>query len=148
MNTCGARVVELIDGDAVVELEPRRHACAQCPKPGGCHSALDGLAANARLLRLPNRIDARIGDAVSVTVAEGMVWRASLFSYLIPIALAIAGAAIGQGCGGDLAAIVGMLLGLAGGLTVLRYVGRAGRDDNVALRLSAGAPASMCEEDS
>lgn len=148
MNTCGARVVDLIGSDAVVELEARRHACAQCPKPGGCHGALDGLADNTRRLRLPNRIDARIGDEVSVTVAEGMVWRASLFSYLIPIALAIAGAALGQGRGGDLAAIVGMLLGLAVGLVVLRYAGRGGRDGTIALSLSAGVPASMCEEDS
>ena len=56
----------------------------------------------------------------SPTVADGTVWRASLLSYVLPLLLAIGGAAIGQFAAGDAGALLGTLAGLGCGLVLLR----------------------------
>ncbi len=107
--------------DVWVEIPERASACGQCSSAGGCHSGLIGLGNGARRYRVTNRIGARLGDRVSLTVAEGTVLRASWFSYLMPALLVIAAAAVGQNVGNDPGAVAGTLLGLGGGLFFLRW---------------------------
>ncbi len=66
---------------------------------------------------------------MQLTVADGTVWRASLMSYVLPLLLAIGGAAIGQVAAGDVGAVLGMLAGLGGGLLLLRRNELRARDD-------------------
>ena len=78
------------------------------------------MSAASRRYQVANSIGARVGDHVQLTVAGGALWRASLMSYVLPLLLAIAGAAGGQSLAGDAGAILGTLAGLGGGLALLR----------------------------
>lgn len=113
-----------VEGDQVlVEIPERAAACGNCKSAGGCHSGLLGVSGGERIIRVANRIGARVDDRVSLGIADGNLLRASWLSYLLPALLAIAGAAGGQALGGDLFSIAGTLLGLGAGFTYLRHAG-------------------------
>ncbi|MBI5110134.1 MAG: SoxR reducing system RseC family protein [Rhodocyclales bacterium] len=128
MSQCDAVVVDVAGNDAWVELPARAPSCGNCRNTDAC---VEGLAGNAgvRRYRLANHIGARIGDRVRLNIADGMLWRASLASYVWPLLLAIAGAVLGQGLGDDAWAAGGTLLGLGVGLTLLRRREVQVRDD-------------------
>lgn len=120
MNQCDALVVAASGPDVWVEVSARASACGSCETVDACQGGLLGAAAAPRRYRLENRIGARVGDRVQLTVAEGTVWRASLVSYVLPLLLAIGGAVIGQFHSGDVGAVLGLLAGLACGVLLLR----------------------------
>ena len=68
---------------------------------------------------------------MSVSVADGTIFKATLLSYVLPALLAIAGAAAGNSHGGDAWAVGGCLAGLAAGFLFLRMrspsAGESGR---------------------
>ena len=115
MSRCEARVVAAEGREVWVEVPGRAPIC------GSCATAVrPPCRAGPRRYRLENRIGARVGDRVQLTVADGTVWRASLLSYVLPLLLAIGGAAIGQFAAGDAGALLGTLAGLGCGLVLLR----------------------------
>jgi positive regulator of sigma E activity len=121
MSQCAA-VVIVVSGDHVwVEVPARKQACANCPTPGSCQTGLLGLSSRPRRYRLDNELNLRVGDPMDLVVADGILWRAALASYLIPALLAIGGAVIGQWWMGDVAAMAGMCLGLLFGFALLRH---------------------------
>lgn len=120
MSQCEATVVAAEGREVWVEVPGRAPICGSCKTADACQTGLLGLAAGPRRYRLENRIGARVGDRVQLTVADGTVWRASLQSYVRPLLLAIGGAAIGQFAAGDAGAVLGMLAGLGCGLLLLR----------------------------
>jgi positive regulator of sigma E activity len=120
MSQCEATVVAVEGQEVWVEVPERAPSCGNCEAADACQTGLLGLGTGPRRYRLANRIGARIGDHVQLTVADGTVWRASLLSYVLPLFLAIAGAASGQFAAGDAGAVVGMLAGLSCGLFLLR----------------------------
>ncbi len=130
MSQCDAVVVEVSSKQVWVEVPKRASACSNCQTPEACQDSLLGLRTGPRRYCLDNRIGARVGDHVQLTVAEGTVWRASLASYVMPVLLAIAGAAIGQSLAGDLVAVLGTLAGLGCGLALLRANELRARYDN------------------
>ena len=120
MSQCEAVVVAVAGREVWVEVPERAPNCGSCKTADACQTGLLGLSAGPRRYRLENRIGARVGDHVQLTVADGTVWRASLLSYVLPLLLAIGGAAIGQFAAGDVGAVTGMLAGLGCGLVLLR----------------------------
>lgn len=120
MSQCEAVVVAASGGEVWVEVPGRAPTCGNCKTADACQTGLLGLSAGPRRYRLENRIGARVGDRVQLTVAEGTLWRASLLSYVVPLLLAIGGAALGQSLGGDLWAALGTVAGIGGGLVLLR----------------------------
>jgi sigma-E factor negative regulatory protein RseC len=131
MSQCDAVVVEASGNEVWVEVPGRAPACGSCKNTDACQDSLLGLSAGPRRYRLENRIGARIGDRVQLTVADGTLWRASLASYVLPVLLAIAGAVVGQTAGGDAWAAMGTLAGLGCGLVLLRFKElRARRQDS------------------
>jgi positive regulator of sigma E activity len=120
MSQCEAVVVAVAGREVWVEVPERAPNCGSCKTADACQMGLLGLSAGPRRYRLENRIGARVGDHVQLTVADGTVWRASLLSYVLPLLLAIGGAAIGQFAAGDVGAVTGMLAGLGFGLVLLR----------------------------
>lgn len=120
MSQCEAVVVAVAGGEVWVEVPERAPSCGNCKTVDACQTGLLGLGTGPRRYRLENRIGARVGDQVQLTVADGTVWRASLQSYVLPVLLAIGGAAIGQFATGDPGAVLGMLAGLGCGLLLLR----------------------------
>jgi positive regulator of sigma E activity len=132
MNETSGTIVRLEGDYAWVRAEEAGKACGGCAQRGSCSnfslgSLLDGTAAQAgqgRLLRLPNTIHARPGDAVVIRAAEGMVLRAVWRAYGLPLLLGLAGAMAGKAWfGGEVAALLGMLAGLAGGFLLMRRKG-------------------------
>lgn len=119
MSQCEAVVVAASGGEVWVEVPARAPVCGSCETEDACRSSLLGQGNGPRRYRLDNRIGARVGDRVQLTVAEGAVWRASLMSYVVPLLLAIGGAIIGQFVAGDVWAVLGMLAGLGCGLLLL-----------------------------
>ncbi|MBI5792974.1 MAG: SoxR reducing system RseC family protein [Rhodocyclales bacterium] len=120
MSQCEARVVAASGSEVWVEVAGRAPSCGNCKTADACQTGLLGLSMGPSRYRLENRIGAQVGDQVQLTVAEGTLWRASLWSYGVPLLLAIAGAIIGQFVSGDAAAVAGTLAGLACGMVVLR----------------------------
>jgi sigma-E factor negative regulatory protein RseC len=131
MSQCDAVVVEASGNEVWVEVPGRAPACGSCKNTDACQDSLLGLSAGPRRYRLENRIGARIGDRVQLTVADGTLWHASVASYVLPVLLAIAGAVVGQTAGGDAWAAMGTLAGLGCGLVLLRFKElRARRQDS------------------
>ncbi|MDP1734122.1 MAG: SoxR reducing system RseC family protein [Sulfuritalea sp.] len=120
MSQCDAVVVEASGGQVWVEVPGRAPACGSCRNVDACQDSLLGISAGPRRYRLENLIGARVGDHVQLTVAEGTLWSASLASYVLPVLLAIGGAAIGQSMAGDSWAVAGTVVGLGCGLALLR----------------------------
>ncbi|MCF8177064.1 MAG: SoxR reducing system RseC family protein [Sulfuritalea sp.] len=122
MSQCDAIVVEASGEQVWVEVPQRASACSNCQTPEACQDSLLGLRSGPRRYRLDNVIGAQVGDHVQLTVAEGVLWHASLASYVLPVLLAIFGAAIGQSLAGDLLAVLGTVVGLGCGLALLRIL--------------------------
>jgi len=120
MSQCAAVVVAVSGNHVWVEVPARMQACANCPTPGSCQTGLLGRSSRLRRYCLDNELNLHVGDLIGLTVADGTLWRAALVSYLMPVLLAIGGAAIGQWWLGDAAAVVGLGLGLLSGFALLR----------------------------
>lgn len=120
MSRCDAIVVEASGGEVWVEVPGRASACGNCENADACQDGVLGASAGPRRYRLENRIGARVGDRVQLTVADGTLWRASVASYVLPVLLALAGAGIGQSMAGDGGAVAGTIAGLVCGIVLLR----------------------------
>lgn len=120
MSQCDAVVVAASGNEVWVEVPARAPICGNCKTADACQDGLLGLSAGPRRYRLESRTGVRVGDHVQLTVADGTIWRASMASYVLPVLLAIGGAAVGQSMAGDAWAMAGTLAGLACGLAVLR----------------------------
>lgn len=125
-------VVERLEGpDAWVRSATAAPACGSCTQKAGCSSAAPGVASEVfgaaekrMMLRLPNSIGARPGDAVQICAAEGLVLRAVWRAYGLPLLLGV-GAAVGLFAltGKDAAALLGLIAGLLIGVVLLRRKG-------------------------
>ena len=124
MNEIDGVVLRVEDGFAYVSTAGVASACGSCASRGGCGSAggaLDGQK-KAHVLRLPNPVDAREGDRVVIQAAQGAVLRAVWWVYLLPLLLAIIGAAgLLAMTGNEMFSLLGLLVGLAAGFLGLRW---------------------------
>lgn len=120
MTRCDA-VVVAVEGDRVwVEVPGRAPACGSCKSSAGCQTDLPGLAVKPRRYRVDAACAVRVGDRVSLQIAERVLWRASWSAYLLPVLLLLGGATLGQVAAGDEGGVVGALLALGVGLALLR----------------------------
>lgn len=120
MNEIDGVVVRVEDGFAYVSTTGVASACGSCASRGGCGSA-DG-EKKIQVLRLPNPIHARAGDRVVIQAAQGAVLRAVGWVYLLPLLLAVIGAAGLLAATGDEAfALLGLLVGLVAGFLGVRW---------------------------
>jgi positive regulator of sigma E activity len=132
MNETDATVVRLEGPYAWIQAAGPAPACGSCAQKGSCSTAgvgniLDEPGAKARkpyLLRLPNSIHARPGDAVIIHAADGMVLKAVWRAYGIPLLLALAGAVLVLAMtNSEVLAIAGILFGLLAGFLLMRIRG-------------------------
>lgn len=149
MNQTEAIVVRLEGRYAWVEAAGPGAACGGCAQAGSCGSstlgdALDRPGGRNRkplLLRLPNTIGARPGDAVVIRAADGMVLRAVWLAYGNPLLLALGGALAGTALtGSEPVALLGMLAGLGIGVAWLRWRGLEARRNEPILSLDFKSP--------
>lgn len=133
MNRTEGVVVRLEGQDAWIEAAGPGPACGGCAQSESCASSgrgngfeqARGIGSKKPLLiRLPNTIGARPGDAVIIRAAEGMVLRAVWLAYGIPLLLALAGVfGVAALTGSEPLALLGMLFGLGMGIGWLRWRG-------------------------
>jgi sigma-E factor negative regulatory protein RseC len=119
-----AIVVSIESGMATVEVE-KTGGCGRCGEPGGCGNTLltQMRPVTPRRYKVPNEIDAKVGDRVIVSVPEGAVLSAALSVYVIPLACLVLGVAVGTLLGSEIAAVAGGAIGLIAGFLFLK--GRA-----------------------
>lgn len=120
------------ESDAVVERVDGNHlwlrplgagsGCGSCTQKTACGMRSVEGHGQSPLICLPNSIQARAGDTVVIHAAEGVLLRAVWRVYGVPLIAGLAGAMIALTItGSDGVALVGLLLGLAGGfLSLLR----------------------------
>lgn len=146
-----AVVVEAGDGYAWVETR-RRSACGACSASEGC-----GTAALAKIwggrrarVRAISTLPLQSGDMVIVGLAEGALLRGSLLVYLLPLALLLAGALLGQaafaGAGEEpvvLAGAVGLGLGFLAAHVISRRLRSDARFQPVVMRRLDAAPVAV-----
>lgn len=121
MTYCDAYVIDVTkDGLVWVELPARLATCENCPNPIVCQSGLNARAQRVRRYVLPNTLNLQVGDQVKLIVPDGVIFRAALFSYLIPLILLIFGALLGQWLDDDRGAAIGVVLGLMLGYGCLK----------------------------
>lgn len=119
-------VVVSLDGMEAV-VEPHQvDGCALCGKSGGCGARkLSGLfCSQPRQFRLPNRIGARVGDRVCITLADGVLFRGAMIAYMLPLLLMLLCGMLGNILAGehhaDATALAGALCGLVIGFAVAK----------------------------
>lgn len=119
-----ARVVALEGGMAWLEPE-QTTACGHCAGKAVCGVTPGSPRLVARRFALANDHDLRVGERIIVGVAEQSVRRAALTAYGIPLLLMLASGVTAQKLGGgDLAAALATLAGLAVGILVVRLKSR------------------------
>jgi len=128
-----AVVVEAGDGYAWVETW-RRSACGACSASDGCGTAMLAQVWGDRRVRVRalSTLSLQPGDAVIVGLAEGALLRGSLLVYLLPLALLVAGALLGQAAfagAGEEPVILSGAVGLGLGFLAARVVSRRLRSD-------------------
>lgn len=123
-----AKVIRIEGNEALVETNPQG-GCGQCDKAGGCGSGkLSRLfCSKPRYFRVPNAIQAKAGEEVAITVADGMVMRSATLLYLLPLSLLLVGGIVGASLADSPAArdgysALGALLGLVAGFALSRWL--------------------------
>lgn len=111
-------VVARVDGK-FAWLQMQAQGCGQCAGSGGCGL---GDGREARLQKVTNTVGARQGEIVVVSVPPGAVIKAAVISYLVPLMLAVCGAAVGTSWAEDIGAVAGAVTGLGAGWLWLRAV--------------------------
>lgn len=122
-----AATVVKLDGDYAEIETARKSSCGSCSAKSGCGTAmLSKVYGNRRsLMRLPNSINARVGDDIIIGLQEQALVQASFLFYLIPIfscfIFALIGRTIDNGVG-EFATILGALSGLFAGLAFVKWL--------------------------
>jgi sigma-E factor negative regulatory protein RseC len=113
-----ATVVALGPGIAWVEAT-RRSACSACGQGASCGTGRLAQVFGARSNRLAvaDPLGLALGERVAIGIPDGLLVRASLAAYLLPLVGLVAGAGLAEWAGRSepLVALAG-LLGLAAGL--------------------------------
>ena len=102
-----------IEGDSAWVVTAAPASCGACGGKG-CGSSLFArvLHPDEPEYRVDNRIGAETGESVVVGLPEGALLGAALASYVAPLLLLLAGAALGQQLSGEPGAVAGGLCGL------------------------------------
>lgn len=111
-------------------VEASQGGCGRCREPGGCggHNAVQIFCQEPRRFRALNPVGAQVGEKVVIGVADGVISRAVLILYVLPLALVVMGAVIGGmlGAGGNRDVMAAFFAMGGGGLAWLsaRYLQR------------------------
>lgn len=107
-------VVSAIDGEYAIVRTDEAGGCGRCHEQGGCGGANVGrmFCRPPSSWRVLNSRGAIVGEHVRVVVADGAVGASAALVYMLPLALLIAGAALGTALVSEGGGILGGTLGL------------------------------------
>lgn len=119
-----AIIIQLDGAEAVVEAR-QGGGCGHCDSEKGCGKAAHMFSSQPRRFRVRNGINARIGEEVQVSMADGMLLRSAAIIYMLPLALLLAGGLLGSNWAAadsqrDGYAAIGAVFGLAAGFVLAR----------------------------
>ncbi|MDP1997643.1 MAG: SoxR reducing system RseC family protein [Gallionella sp.] len=120
-------IVVQVDGKHAFVQANQGNGCGQCSGKGCGTGKLSQLfCSKPRQFQVDNSINARVGDEVIVSVAEGAVLRGIGLVYLLPLLLLITGATLGsllatQPEQSDVYAATGAFSGLAAGFIFAKW---------------------------
>jgi sigma-E factor negative regulatory protein RseC len=121
-------VVKLGADGAYVETS-RASSCGTCSSQQSCGttSLSQLLGSKSRPFRVLNPIGAAVGERVVIGLEESALLRSTLLSYVLPLALLMAGALLGSqvapaGAAKDLYSVSGAGIGLVLGFAALKWV--------------------------
>lgn len=114
ITVVSAVVRELQGNEALVEVT--QEGCGRCYESGGCggQNLARMLCSTPRVYLVANPGGARVGERVEVGIADGALLRGANLAYGLPLVGLIGGGLVGHWIGGDAAAMLGSLVGLAG----------------------------------
>lgn len=116
-------------GGKVWVMTIRQSACQSCSARHGCgQKALATMSqGKANQILVDNTLGARVGDQVTLAIAESALLGASVLVYALPLLLLVLGAVAGSwlSAGGDLPALAGATVGLAAGFGLVRRIMRS-----------------------
>lgn len=120
MTSESEAVVTRVEGEfAYVEVRESAAACGSCGGKSQCGKSQSG----PRHYAVRNTVGAAPGDTVIVAMPAGAVLRAAALTYLMPLLLLLAGAALATHWFGDgLPAVAGAASGLLLGILLLRVL--------------------------
>ena len=139
-----ARVVAVAPGVAWVETT-RKSACGACSASSGCGTSVVAklFGERAHRLQVADPVGVEIGDTVVIGIADGILTRASLLTYLLPLIGLMAAAFFAQSAGaGEGGSALAGVLGLCAGLWLTARLtgGAAGRERYRPLLLRRAEP--------
>lgn len=117
-----------IEGPIAFVESAQTSSCGQCNGKGcGTAKLSKAFCSESRQFQVDNPIGAAVGDQVVVSVADGAVLRGIGLVYLLPLALLVAGAALGNAMAQDAVqrdgyAAVGAAAGLILGFFLSRWL--------------------------
>jgi sigma-E factor negative regulatory protein RseC len=119
-STVRGIVRDIREGMALVEVEAG--GCGRCHEEGGCggQQLTQMFCSGPKQFRVPNEVEARIGDRVTIAVPAGSIRKTANLAYILPLTATIVGAAIGMPLGGDPGAMIGALAGLVSAFLYVR----------------------------
>ena len=121
-------VIELVDRQFALVQPSQGGGCGQCSGKGCGAGKLSQLfCSKPRQFKVENAINARVGDEVMVSVAEGAVLRGIGVVYLLPLVLLFACAALAGSWAVDVSsrdgyAALGALFGLVVGFYIAKWL--------------------------
>lgn len=121
-------IVMRVDAGKTFVEAAQASGCGQCSGKGCGTGQLSRMfCSQPRQFQVDNTIDASVGDRVVVSVADGTVMRGIGLVYLLPLALLVAGAALGNAVAvtdgqRDGYAAAGAAFGLAVGFLLSRWL--------------------------
>lgn len=126
--------VTALDGSYAIVRTEQQGGCGRCNEPGGCggNNLVQMMCASPREYRVLNPDGAKVGDTVTVSVAEGAVSRSAMLMYAFPLVSLLLGTIIGSvlSAGSDWAAVAGGTIGLAASWLVVAKRTRGAAADN------------------
>jgi len=120
-------IVVSVDGRYAIVQPDESNGCGQCNGKGCGATKLSRLFCNKpRQFQVKNPIEAAVGDAVIVSVAEGAILRGIGLVYLMPLVLLVIGGMVGSSWPqqieqSDSYAAVGALCGLLAGFALAKW---------------------------
>jgi sigma-E factor negative regulatory protein RseC len=115
-------IVREIDGkDVIVEVE--QGGCGRCHEEGGCggQHLTQMFCGGPKTWRVPNSVDAGVGDRLVIAIGAGNLRRSANLAYVFPLTAAIVGAVVGNALASDTGGILGALGALVASFLLVRY---------------------------
>jgi sigma-E factor negative regulatory protein RseC len=122
-------IIIRVQGDEASVQPLGSGGCGHCDSEGGCGSgSLSKLfcSSKPRRFTVRNKVCAKVGDEVLVSLPDGILFRGAVKMYLVPLALLMAGGSLGVGLANeagtrDAYAVVGAIAGLLSGFVIAKF---------------------------